>query len=609
MTVFGRRYLPLALLVCLIGALADARPAAGQSHKRVLLLFDEDKALPGLAVLDQTIRSTLGAGLADDVEFFTESMNASQFPAPEYDRVLRDYYAAKYGDRKLDLMIGVMGPAVAFLRRFADQIAPGVPVVFCGADARDLAGGPLPPQMTGLIVRRVFGPTLEIALRLQPDTLNVFVVGGTSSFDRGLQAAARADLQPFEKRVTVRYLTDLSMSDLIAAVSRLPPHSVILYLTVFRDATGKTFVPHDVVSRISAAASVPVYVFLDQYMGLGPVGGYLYSVELHGRAAAELGLRLLRGESPATIPVREVPDNHYMFDFRELERWNLDSRLLPAGSTIEYREPAVWDRYRGYIIVAGVLFGIQTAFIVGLLVQRERRRRAEGKLLTSFERIREMGGRLLKARETERTRIAQELHDDIGQQLVLLKLNLYKLTGMVQGGAEAIVGETQKYANGIVAGVRDLSHRLYPARLGLVGLVAALEGLVRDLSHHSPNITFTHENVPPRLMPDLTLCLFRIAQEALQNSLKHGHAENVSVRLHGEGQSLTLTVTDDGVGFVVDAVWGEGLGLISMGERAEAFGGTFKVRSRPGRGTRVEISVPLDEQPPSHVDEPPAVVH
>ena len=299
MTFRGRLCLRFVVSLCVLGTLiATPVPAAAQGdHKRVLLLFDEDRTLPGLSVLEQAIRSTLSAELGDDVEFFTESMHAAQFPEEQHDLALRDYFLKKYGSRKLDLIVGVMGPAVTFLRQHGDTFAPGVPIVFCGADARDLEGVTLPAHMTGLLVRRVFAPTLDIALRLQPDTRQVFVVGGTSEFDRHLQAAARREFEPFERRVSFTYLTDLPMKDLLAAVSSVPPRSVILYLTLFRDGAGQTFVPHDAVSRISAAARAPVYVFVDQYLGLGPVGGYLYSLELHGKASAEVGLRVLRGES------------------------------------------------------------------------------------------------------------------------------------------------------------------------------------------------------------------------------------------------------------------------------------------------------------------------
>lgn len=576
-----------------------------QGHaRRVLLLFDEDRALPGLSVLERTLRSTLSAGLDGDVEFFSESLNAAQFPDEDHDRVERDYYVTKYSGRKLDLIVGVMGPAVTFLLRHAESIAPGVPVVFCGADADDIKGATLPARMTGLVVRRVFGPTLDGALRLQPETRHVFVVGGTSDFDRHLQAAARRDFQPFETRLSFTYLTDLSMADLLKAVSGVPPQSVILYLSLFRDATGQTFIPHDVASRLSAVAAAPVYIFVDQYLGAGPVGGYLYSLELHGKAAAEIGLRVLHGESPAHIPIREVHDNQNMFDARQLDRWRLDSRLLPADSVIMFREPGVWDRYRAYILGAVALVSVQTALIVGLLVHRTRRRRAEADLRASFGRIREIGGRLLSAQETERIRIARELHDDISQQLVLLTMDLAQLKGVVPADARAVAGEAAKYAENIATSIRDLSHRLYPARLQLLGLVAAIEGLLGELSHRKPCITLTHEDIPKTLPPDLTLCLFRIVQEAVHNAIKHSHAENMSVHLSARSGVLALVIIDDGVGFDVATVCGQGLGLVSMGERVEAFGGTFRVESSP-RGTRLEVTVPLTQgtTPPPLADE------
>ena len=152
--------------------------------------------------------------------------------------MVRDFFVKKYSGRKLDLIVGVMGPSVAFLERHADTFAPGVPIVFCGADTSDLKGSAIPARMTGLLVRRVFGPTLETALRLQPDTRHVFVVGGTSSFDRSLQSTARRDFKPFETRVSFSYLTDLSMDDLLETLTHVPPQSVVLYVSVFRDATG-----------------------------------------------------------------------------------------------------------------------------------------------------------------------------------------------------------------------------------------------------------------------------------------------------------------------------------------------------------------------------------
>ena len=379
----------LATVICIVAALfVGAGTAVGQeSHKRVLLLFDEDTALPGLASLDQSLRSTFSAGLNADIEFLTESMNLSKFNREHYEDVLSSYYLKKYRDRKPDLIVAVMGPSLAFLLRHGDTIFPGIPVVFCGIDPSEIENIRLPPRITGILVRRVFAPTLEVVFRLQPQTKHVFVVGGTSTFDQHLVAAAQREFQPFERRASFTYLTDLSMRDLLAAVSRLPQQSVVLYLTLFRDAAGDSFVPHDAVHRISVAANAPVYVFVDQYLGQGPVGGYLYSVKLHGKSAAEMGLRVQSGESPGAIPIRESQDSAHMFDWLALRRWGLKESDLPPSSIVLNRQPGFWELYKQYILVGISVFLAQTMAILGLLWQRGRRKRVEAELRRTEEKF------------------------------------------------------------------------------------------------------------------------------------------------------------------------------------------------------------------------------
>ena len=224
--------------------------------------------------------------------------------------------------------------------------------------------------------------------------------------------------------------------------------------------------------------------------------------------------------------------------------------------------------------------------IVGLLVQRTRRRQAE-------KRIRDLGGRLLNAQETERSRIARELHDDISQQMALLTIDL-ELLGGARGHSEPLAVEATTRAHDIAKSIHDLSRRLHPARLRLIGLVAAINGLRQELSKSSGiPIAFTHDHVPSTLPPDLTLCLFRVVQEALQNAVKHSRAHQISVRLSVGVEALSLTIADDGVGFDIDAASARGLGLISMSERLDMHGGTIDIRSRPGAGTRLEVAVPL----------------
>jgi signal transduction histidine kinase len=258
---------------------------------------------------------------------------------------------------------------------------------------------------------------------------------------------------------------------------------------------------------------------------------------------------------------------------------------------------------RDIISVAAVL-AAQTALIAGLVVQMRRRRQAEvqlrgsrAELSTSYERIRDLGARLLNAQETERARIARDLHDDISQQLVLLTIDLDLLGSAGPAQADNWAAEALSRAQAIARSVRDVSHRLHPARLRLAGLVSALDSLRDEMSRPDMTIGFTHDNVPAALPSDLTVCLFRVVQEALQNALKYSRAREVSVDLSGGSDGLALTIVDDGVGFEVHGAWGKGLGLLSMSERLQAIGGTLDIRSRPGAGTRLEDTVPLPVAP------------
>jgi signal transduction histidine kinase len=177
--------------------------------------------------------------------------------------------------------------------------------------------------------------------------------------------------------------------------------------------------------------------------------------------------------------------------------------------------------------------------------------------------------------------------------VALLSIDLEGLRNGAQADGDRLAGEAFTRVQGIARSVHDLSHSLHPSKLRLIGLVAALAGLQRELSTSGVTITFTHDHVPVALPPDVKLCVFRVVQEALQNALKYSQAREVSVHLIGEPQRLALTIVDDGVGFDVDAAWGRGLGLISMSERLEMIDGTISIRSAPGAGARLDVVVPL----------------
>ena len=239
------------------------------------------------------------------------------------------------------------------------------------------------------------------------------------------------ELEPSEPELTFTYLSGLTTSDLEDRLSTLPEHSAVYYISVGEDGAGQRFHPLEYLDRVAAAANAPIYCWVDSAMDHGIVGGSLYSQARAIEHIGQLAQRVLRGEPADSIPIVALSLNGNMVDWRQLRRWRIDEARLPVGTIVRFRDPTIWDRYRIYILAALTLLITQSVLITGLLIQRQRRRRAEeelrgsqGELRRSYERNRDLGGRLLRAQENERAFIARELHDDIGQQVALLTIEL-----------------------------------------------------------------------------------------------------------------------------------------------------------------------------------------
>jgi len=205
---------------------------------------------------------------------------------------------------------------------------------------------------------------------------------------------------------------------------------------------------------------------------------------------------------------------------------------------------------------------------------------------------RNLAGRLIASQEAERRRIARELHDDVSQKTALLMMDIELLAKRCPQEGDRF-SELSDRAREIAADLHNLSYELHPSKLEALGLLSALKALCRDISQQGVvTIAFTHEGIPGGVDPNVSLCLYRITQEALHNVARHSHAQDAHVRLASDAQHLTLHIADSGVGF--DARTNPaGLGLVSMRERAALLRGEVVVDTFPGGGTRIGVRVPL----------------
>jgi signal transduction histidine kinase len=212
--------------------------------------------------------------------------------------------------------------------------------------------------------------------------------------------------------------------------------------------------------------------------------------------------------------------------------------------------------------------------------------------------LEKISGQLIEAQEKERTRIARELHDDICQRLALLSVELEQAHRSQSGSPAAAtksLQEIQRHCAEIATDVQSMSHQLHSSKLDLLGIKSALRGFCKEFSNqHEVNVEFTERNVPTQVSKEISLCLFRVAQEALHNAVKYSGVRQFAVELSGTGNEVQLVVNDCGAGFDIEkARTNRGLGLLSMQERIHLVHGRFSVNSKPGHGTAIIATVPL----------------
>jgi PAS domain S-box-containing protein len=261
--------------------------------------------------------------------------------------------------------------------------------------------------------------------------------------------------------------------------------------------------------------------------------------------------------------------------------------------TAEYRLRRHDGEYR-WILDSGVpKFEQDGSFggFIGSAVDVSDRKKAE-------EAISNLSGRLIEAQEQERRHIARELHDDISQKLATLSVELSQLASLFSDSEVALgskLASLVKHTSDVNEGIRALSHRLHSSKLEVIGLVATMKSFCIELAElRNVQIDFIHNGVPDDVPHQVSLCLFRVLQEGLNNAIRHSGTSHFEARLEHVSGALQLTVRDFGVGFdPATAMYNEGIGLMSIRERVSLVKGSLSISSQPQRGTEITVRVPL----------------
>ncbi len=592
--------LSAACLLCGVFGIAAAsaadpsdRPVPSEP-KKVLII---DSFSPLNSPYDEfatRFRAELMQRAATPIAFYDISLDGAFFdPARDAGPFVR-FLQERFRGSRPDLVIPLGPVANAFYAQHREELFPETPVLVAMAEERALRGVPLGPRDATTLIRLDIRRVFENILQVLPETSTIVVVIGDSPIEHYWINVVRAEVKSIEGRVSILYLNKLSLEAIEKQVASLPPHSAILFPQMYVDGAG---VPHRqdrALAAIRAAANAPIFGLFASQLGKGIVGGPLISEQDGAMRAAGVASEMLSGAPTAGRAPGPLELGTPAYDWRELKAWGIPESRLPRERAILFRQPSLWEQHSSAIVVALVVVIVQSALVAGLLMQRARRRRAEEEALL-------LSGRILSAHEDEHRGLARELHDDVTPRLARLAIEAARTqrdgqAGPRGPGALSMHDELVRLSEDVHA----FSYRLHPSVLDDLGLVDALRAECDRISHgQGIEVDLKVGNVPERMPREVALCLFRIAQEALRNIVRHAQARTASISLAGRDNGLALVIADDGVGFDPGGARERpSLGHASMRERVRQLDGDLRIRSAPGTGTAIVAWVPLPPDSP-----------
>lgn len=324
----------------------------------------------------------------NNITLFIENMDTKRIPYTE-DLKLRIFKELqdKYGHIKMDALLISDDNAFNFFREYRDTLFPNTPVVFCGVNNYHDSLIENHHGFTGVTEEFDAYSTVSFMLNLYPKTEEIYIINDHLPSGISWARMMSNQLKPLEKRVTFRYAPNITMDSLTEELSNLSENSLVLLGVFFRDSKENFFSTAETSTHISHASAVPVFGLLDIYMGYGQIGGSLISGEQQGTIASRMVLRILNGEIPDSIPVVREGNTRFIFDYNQLNRFNIKTSQLPKDATVLYKPNSLYEEYKAQFHAVIIFIFVLILLITFLLIERENRKKAERALRESNDTL------------------------------------------------------------------------------------------------------------------------------------------------------------------------------------------------------------------------------
>ena len=363
-------------LCCLLIAIGNAPGISMEivgRLPRVLILYPYDERIAATTEAGEAVRNRLRERTAGKIDVFSEFLDLQRFPEKIHVEKMAHFLTDKYRDRRPDVVVALSDESASFIAANRNTVAPGARIVTTGLSRAIAKRMHLPSDVAGVFNDDDIVKTFEMARSLQPQARHLFIIGGSADFDRAWLATARADLKGVAENYETTYVEDLTIDEFVDRAAHFPPDSIVLALTIFKDRTGRNFIPREALKQIAATASAPIYGPYPTYIDYGIVGGNMVTFDSLGTAVADLAVDAIAGKP---IVNADAPQT-YIADARQLKRWGLSERDLPPGTVQWFTKKTVWEEHWPAILATLAVVTLQGIVIAGLLIERRRRRAAE----------------------------------------------------------------------------------------------------------------------------------------------------------------------------------------------------------------------------------------
>jgi signal transduction histidine kinase len=606
--------LAAGLISSLIASAANADISVNQVAPRSVLILDQStsfRAWPAAIVTG--MRAVLGSDAGSPIGIYVEHLDLYRFRGSEYQDNLRRHFSEKYRDRPIGVIASIGPLAFEYAMQLRGSLWPTVPLVFAAIPEQSAPNPKLLSGVTGATIQMSLA-TLIKASRILDPTLKRFAIVGDPIDIHPYYYPFSKELPLASRQLEFVDLTGLPIRTVRERVGKLPDHTTILYIGINADSEGM-YVAAEVVSLIAEVANRPIIVDAETYFGTGATGGFLVSPEQIGRTAGRLVLRIIQGESPSSIPVSRGDPSKLVFDWRQLQRWNIDENRLPLGSEVRFRQASVWQQFRSQILWASALFLLQFFLIILLLYEHRRRHRAEIATRNTMFELAQMN-RLATAGELSAS-IAHEVNQPLTGIVTKANAALRWLAAekpeleRARAALTHIVSAGHRASN-IVTSVRFMLRKdtQENSAVDINKVIWSVLGLVWiDLRRNEIELdTKLNERLPS--VSGNEIQLQQVILNLITNAIESMHSverRELLVKSESDGSGgVHVSIQDTGIGIHqsnIDSIFkpmfttkttGMGMGLAICRSIIESHGGRIWASSGLGKGSIFHFSIPAE---------------